>query len=83
MKDLTGYLETHYEVASAIESELLNHFDGKVHRLVERNGMGAKWELAKDITDKFEKIHEGREWDGDWLETLEDFILNELDNIKA
>lgn len=82
MKDLTGYLETHYEVVSAIEHDLQNHFDGKIHRLVELNGMGAKWELAKDITDKFEKMHEDREWDGDWLDTLEDFILEEFERIQ-
>lgn len=83
MKDLTGYLETHYEVASAIEYELRIHFDGKIHRLVEQNGMGAKWELAKDITDKFEKLYEGREWDGDWLDTLEDFIQVEFEKIQV
>lgn len=82
-EDLTELLETHYIVVEAIEHEISKEGSTKLHQLVEKEGMGAKWELAHEITMAFQREHAGREWDGDWLETLDDFIAEELKNIQV
>lgn len=41
----------------------------------------SKWglnELAKELTDKFENIHQDREWDGDFFDEIEEFLEIEL-----
>jgi hypothetical protein len=32
------------------------------------------YELAEELTDRFEKMHEGYEWDGDYFDTIEEFM---------
>jgi len=36
--------------------------------------------LAEELTDKFELIYTDREWDGDFVDAVEDFIFDELGN---
>lgn len=82
-EELTIYLETHYEVVSALEQAKSLSFDSNNNliRYYDNHGMGGMWELAKSITDDFETLYRGKEWDGEWLETLEDYIhlrINQL-----
>lgn len=81
--DLVGYLETHYEV-----SVMLNDLSsGSIYspenlmKYRELHGTGGMWELAKEITDDFELLHRNAQWDGDWLETLEEYVHLRIRNI--
>jgi hypothetical protein len=81
IKDLDCYLETHFEIVQAITIEWLNDEPvGKVKVIHDERGSGGLYELAKELTDKFEKLHENTEWGFElgYLETLEEFIENEL-----
>ena len=81
IKDLDCYLETHFEIVQSITIEWLkDEPQGKVKEKQEESGHGGLYELAKDLTDKFEKLHEKTEWGFElgYLETLEEFIENEL-----
>ena len=81
IKDLDNYLETHFEIVQAITIEWLKgNPQGKVKEKQEESGHGGLYELAKDLTDKFEKLHENTEWGFElgYFETLEEFIKNEL-----
>lgn len=81
IKDLDCYLETHFEIVQAITIEWLkDEPQGKVKERHEECGHGGLYELAKELTDKFEKLHENTEWDFTigYFETLEEFIENEL-----
>jgi hypothetical protein len=81
----TDYLETFYEVAVWIENQL--HPDNRaasplVKERYEQQGMGAKWELAEELTDRFQQQHEGVKWGEDenypdWLEYLESWLHEE------
>jgi hypothetical protein len=77
--NLECYLETHYQVVAAIEREVDKDIENSVvWKRLETNGTGGLWMLAKELTDEFEQLHTGREWDGEWLDTLEEFLNGKL-----
>ena len=41
-------------------------------------GTGGLWQLTKELTDKFELLHKGREWDGEFFDEIEKFLIIEL-----
>ncbi|MGL5749751.1 MAG: hypothetical protein ACRCXT_04440 [Paraclostridium sp.] len=76
---LTSYLETYYEVVSMIEE--FNGYDyssERVTMIYESQGRGGLYELAKSLADKFETIHKGRVWDGEFFDTIDKFLEEEL-----
>jgi hypothetical protein len=84
---LTSYLETYYEVVDFISLYLsgtnilygINGSSNKIESLHNSVGHGGLWELAKELTDKFELQYTDEEWiDRDWFETIEDFLKKEL-----
>lgn len=78
---LTDYLEAHFEVCSAICRELSKDVvDGRVGDVQRSMGLGGLYELSKELTDKFIGLYEGKQWDGEWLDTIDDFIKGELFN---
>ena len=73
--------ETHFEIVQAITAKQNQNFkkhrdecEGLVFDAQEGQGFPALYTLAVHLTDEFEKIHEGREWDGEYFETIEEFI---------
>jgi hypothetical protein len=67
-------------MAAAIEREvdaenpsIMAHYD--VH------GTAFKWETAKAWTEEFQELHKDRVWDGDWLETVEEFISQKINKL--
>ena len=73
--------EAHYEIVSAIEQELIKGHKtskNKVVELYESNGRGAMWELSKKLTDKFIKLNEFKEWDGEFFDELDSFLALEF-----
>lgn len=76
----TSWMETHHEVVSAIAIEL--NKDETTSQIIsewkEAQGTGGMYELAKELTDKFEKANKGREWDGDFFDEIEAFLKIEL-----
>lgn len=81
--ELEDYLETHYQVVSEIEYVALGNYPSsvKLQNYRSDHGIGAMWELAKSITDDFEALHRGREWDGEWMDELEKYIHLRLDEL--
>jgi hypothetical protein len=75
MKGDTDYLETYFEVVEFITITMLEEDDdgGAIWLRHNEQGRGGLYELAEEWTDEFEKAHEGREWDGEWLEVIWDF----------
>jgi hypothetical protein len=75
-----SWQETHFEVVSyiydlrynsPIESNIINDIQLK-------QGTGGFYELAEDLTDEFEKLNEGREWDGEFFDEIEEFLEKKL-----
>lgn len=78
----TSWYETHHEVVSFLTLEYeRDSVTSKVAEFLERNGTGGMYELAEELTNKFESLHEGREWDGEFFEELEYFLTKELNKL--
>lgn len=78
-----SWYETHDEIVAGITSALsvtaLQSVDGNLpDRVMYLGGTGAIYELGKKLTDKFEKLHEGREWDGEFFDEIEAYLEKEL-----
>lgn len=76
-----SWQETHYEVVekltlvSQVDEDLMPPLISFIYTM---GGRGALYELAEELTDEFEKLNEGREWDGEFFGEIESFIDNAL-----
>lgn len=78
-KPSTDYLETHFEVVKRLTLEL--EVEGRpslAFDVVENQGLGGLYELAESLTDEFQELHKDTEWDGDFHDTLEQFLNEKL-----
>ena len=71
--------ETHFEVVSFITLQYeRDSVTSKVAEINDRYGSGGMYELAKELTDEFELLNKGREWDGEFFEEIESFLIKKL-----
>lgn len=74
----TSWMETHYEVVAFIENHL--NLPSSMQRgsfisgVLEQQGHGGLYELAEMWTDEFENKNVDTEWDGDFFDSLEEFL---------
>lgn len=74
-----SYLETHYEVVQAITIEhMKDEPKGAVKERHDAQGHGGLYELAEELTDKFEKENEFTQWDGEFFDVMEKFTNENL-----
>ncbi len=70
----TSWQETHFEIVDFITTiRSADKLTGVIAEVQERQGTGGLWELAETWTNEFEKINEGREWDGEFYDEIEEF----------
>ena len=77
----TSWIETYYEIVSAIQSQLDNKDEvGRAWEVENTEGLGGRYELAKELTDKFENQYKGIGWgfDLEWFDVIYEWIDNEL-----
>lgn len=75
----TSWMETHHQVVEAITLNLSKErYEGEVKRRYDAQGRGGIWELAEELTDKFEKLTHDHEWNGEYFDELEEFLTEEL-----
>ena len=73
--------ETHFEVVSFIALQYeRDSVTSKVAEMHDRLGSGGLYELAESLTNEFELLSKGREWDGEFYEELESFLMQKLNN---
>lgn len=77
----TSWHETHYEVVAVIQYIFTS--DNYNHPLVhyfDREGTEGLYELARRLTDEFEKVFEDADWGGDlnYFDTLHKFLTDEF-----
>ena len=75
--------ETHFEMVSAITLELESiEPKGAVKLRHGAKGLGGLYTLAKELTDKFEAMHEGKEWgiddDTQYYDAISEFLEKNL-----
>lgn len=77
-------METHHEVVSAITLDLQQKFISPlIYNKQMEMGRGGLYELAEELTDEFEKMHEGYEWDGDFFDTIEEFLVDKFNEPES
>lgn len=78
---LTSWHETHFEVVDEIVRRL--NFDEKqetpISKLRNKLGRSGMYDLAEDITDRFEEEFKNFKWDGEFFDEIEKFCIEELD----
>lgn len=76
-----SWYETHHEVVSFLTLEYeRDSVTSRVAEFYERNGTGGMYELARELTDEFETLNKGREWDGEFFEEIEFFLTQKINN---
>lgn len=69
-----GYLETFYQV---VEFMTLCDKEGTNKVMCSLDGIGGRWELAENLTDKFEELYKNEDWtEIDWFDTLDEYLNN-------
>lgn len=81
-QDIDSWVETHFEVVQMI-TYILHTPDvrqnyPKVTEVLDTRGTGGLYELATDLTNEFETLHENRVWDGDYFDELDTFFKTRL-----
>lgn len=75
-----SWQETHFEIVTLIAfANMMN--DTHIQKILETQGQGGLYEIAENLTNKFEKINEGRDWDGEYFDEIEEFFNNEIKTI--
>lgn len=76
-----SWYKTHHEVVSFLTLEYeRDSVTSKVAEFYEQNGTGGMYELARELTDEFETLNIGREWDGEFFEEIESFLMQKIKN---
>jgi hypothetical protein len=72
-----SWIETYSEVSRIIR-EVIEQENPIIQSQYEQTGYGLIYELSIKITDEFETMYKGKEWDGDWFDTLEEFVYGKF-----
>ena len=70
----TSWIETYYEVVEKLTLMIASGDDNLATGTADYQGSGGLYELAETMTNEFEKLHLGREWDGEFFDEIEKFI---------
>lgn len=70
------WMETFYEVVSYIERANSSPRDSYIKKVREKEGTTGLYDLAEQWTNEFEELNEGRQWDGEFFDEVEDFCTD-------
>lgn len=71
--------ETHFEIVQALIMALNKRVEtNMVKERHKEQGTGGMYELAQELTDKFESENMNREWDGEFFDEIDEFLQKEL-----
>lgn len=76
-----SWAETHFEVSKAVSrafTNLLSEPSQLIIDAIEGGGYFALHALSVQITNEFEELKRGRNWDGEFLDELVDFLEERL-----
>jgi hypothetical protein len=72
---LESYLETYFEVVAFIMDDVHQAEIGVIADIEASQGRGGLYTLALKWTIEFEKRHEGRNWDGEFFDMIDEFLI--------
>lgn len=74
-----SWIETYFEVVSHINNTV-NKEKTIAHGRMTQQGTGGLYEMAEELTDQFETINQGREWDGEFFDEIENWLTEKENN---
>lgn len=75
MKTFPNGFTSWFETSVEISEHMFNAIETNK---VELNGRGQLWELIENYTDEFENKYLNVEWDGDWFDTIDEFMQEKI-----
>ena len=72
-----NWQETHFEIVDVIVQWLnqpKENIPNVILKVENTQGRAGLYDLAKEWTDEFEQLYKDKEWDGEWLDTIDEFI---------
>lgn len=74
-KGFRDWAETHHEVVCTIHAMIDNDtVPFYLQETLDREGFAGLYDLGIDLTNEFCNIYENRVWDGDWIDTIIEFL---------
>jgi hypothetical protein len=68
------FLEIHFEIVRCILETVENETPGNIQDVFQEYGTGGLYELSRQLATEFAQLHKDTLWEGDWIDTVEDFI---------
>ena len=69
------WAETHHEIVCTIHAMIDNEtMPARLEKVLDKEGFGGLYDLGIDLTNEFCNIYENHVWDGDWIDTIIEFI---------
>jgi len=73
------WVETHHEVVCTIHALITNDtMPTRLLDIIDDEGMGGLYALGIELTTDFCNTYKDREWNGDWIDTIIDFVNEKL-----
>ncbi len=70
-----SWAETHHEIVSIITLFRMEAvMPEKLQAIQDRDGSAGFYDLCIELTDVFEDMNKGRQWDGEFWEEIEQFV---------
>jgi hypothetical protein len=74
-----SWTETHHEIVSIVSWAMSNDdYPEFLQDILYKNGKGGIWELCSNLAFSFENEYVGFQWDGEWFDTLEAWVLEKI-----
>jgi hypothetical protein len=69
------WAETHHEIVCTIHAMIDNEtMPAGLEKVIDKEGLGGLYDLGIDLTNEFCNTYVNHVWDGDWIDTIIEFI---------
>jgi hypothetical protein len=73
------WAETHHEMVCTMHALITNDtMPTRLLDIIDDEGMGGLYALGIDLTNEFCNTYENKEWNGDWVDTIIEFVNAKL-----
>jgi len=78
-KGFREWAETHHEMVSTIHAFIDNDtIPQRIQKILDTEGFAGLYDLGIELTNEFCNTYKNREWNGDWIDTIIDFVNKKL-----
>jgi hypothetical protein len=78
-KGFRDWAETHHEMVCTMHALIDNNtIPRRIQIVLDNEGFAGLYALGIDLTNEFCNTYENKEWDGDWIDTIIEFVNEKL-----